>query len=170
MTIAFRFMAHIYLFSSMIGIVYQSQNITLHSPTYVRPQRGRQFPLAKSITSAAGRCLFPHRQIYHICRRQMSIPHRQIYHICRRQMSIPHRYLWRGGGRQAGGEVRELGIEIKGQNPTARPIEMRSSYRSTDRNAIERATAEQFHRVYIDRYRPRNTAVRVHRLSPYDNR
>ena len=30
----------------MIGIVYQSQNITLHSPTYVRPQRGRQFPLA----------------------------------------------------------------------------------------------------------------------------
>ena len=231
MAIAFRFMAHIYLFSSMIGIVYQSQNITLHSPTHVRPQRGRQFPLAKSITSAAGRCLFPPRQIYHICRRQMSIPpspnlshlpqadvyspspnlshlpqadvyspiaksitsaagrclfpprqiyhicrrqmsipHRQIYHICRRQMSIPPRYLWRGGGRQAGGEVRELGIEIKGQNPTARPIEMRSSYRSTDRNAIERATAEQFHRVYIDRYRPRNTAVRVHRLSPYDNR
>ena len=155
MAIAFRFMAHIYLFSSMIGIVYQSQNITLHSPTHVRPQRGRQFPLAKSITAAAGRCLFPHRQIYH---------------ICRRQMSIPPRYLWRGGGRQAGGEVRELGIEIKGQNPTARPIEMRSSYRSTDRNAIERATAEQFHRVYIDRYRPRNTAVRVHRLSPYDNR
>ena len=140
MAIAFRFMAHIYLFSSMIGIVYQSQNITLHSPTHVRPQRGRQFPLAKSITSAAGRCLFP-LAIY-----------------------------GEGGGRQAGGEVRELGIEIKGQNPTARPIEMRSSYRSTDRNAIERATAEQFHRVYIDRYRPRNTAVRVHRLSPYDNR
>ena len=52
-------MAHIYLFSSMIGIVYQSQNITLHSPTHVRPQRGRQFPLAKSIKSAAGRCHFP---------------------------------------------------------------------------------------------------------------
>ena len=34
-----------------------------------------------------------------------SIPPRQIYHICRRQMSIPPRHLWRGGGRQAGGEV-----------------------------------------------------------------
>ena len=32
-------------------------------------------------------------------------PPRQIYHICRRQMSIPPRHLWRGGGRQAGGEV-----------------------------------------------------------------
>ena len=260
MTIAFRFMAHIYLFSSMIGIVYQSQNITLHSPTYVRPQRGRQFPLAKSITSAAGRChfpiaksitsaagrclfplaksitsaagrcLFPHRQIYHICRRQMSIPpspnlshlpqadvyspspnlshlpQADVYspspnlshlpqadvispspnlshlpqadvispspnlsHLPQADVYSPSLFMERGG-RQAGGEVRELGIEIKGQNPTARPIEMRSSYRSTDRNAIERATAEQFHRVYIDRYRPRNTAVRVHRLSPYDNR
>ena len=51
--------------------------------------RGRLFPLAKSITSAVGRCPYP----------------RQIYHICRRQMSIPPRHLWRGGGRQAGGEV-----------------------------------------------------------------
>ena len=49
----------------------------------------------------------PPRQIYHLCRRQMSIPHRQIYHICRRQMSIPPRHLWRGGSRQAGGEVKK---------------------------------------------------------------
>ena len=54
-----------------------------------RPPPRASIPLAKSITSAAGRCLFP----------------RQIYHICRRQMSIPPRHLWRGGGRQAGGEV-----------------------------------------------------------------
>ena len=54
-----------------------------------RPPPRASIPLAKSITSAVGRCLFP----------------RQIYHICRRQMSIPPRHLWRGGGRQAGGEV-----------------------------------------------------------------
>ena len=48
----------------------------------------------------------PHLQISHICRRQMSIPHLQISHICHRQMSIPHLHLWRGGGRQAGGEVK----------------------------------------------------------------
>ena len=47
----------------------------------------------------------PPRQICHICRRQMSNPPRQICHICRRQMSKPPRHLWRGGGRQAGGEV-----------------------------------------------------------------
>ena len=35
------------------------------------------------------RASIPHRQICHICRRQMFIPHRQICHICRRQMSIP---------------------------------------------------------------------------------
>ena len=43
--------------------------------------------------------------ISHICRRQMSIPTSPISHICRRQMSLPPRHLWRGGGRQAGGEV-----------------------------------------------------------------
>ena len=31
---------------------------------------------------------------------------RQICHICLRQMFIPPRHLWRGGGRQAGGEVK----------------------------------------------------------------
>ena len=46
------------------------------------------------------------RQICHICRRRMSIPPRHICHVCRRQMSIPPRHLWRGGGRQAGGEVK----------------------------------------------------------------
>ena len=51
-----------------------------------------------------------------------SIPPSQICHICRRQMFIPHRHLWRGGGRQAGGEVksqRERSKSIKtkkGQN------------------------------------------------------
>ena len=54
-----------------------------------RPPPRASIPLAKSITSAVGRCLFP----------------RQIYHICRRQMSTPHRHLWRGGGRKAGDEV-----------------------------------------------------------------
>ena len=58
----------------------------------------------------------PHLQISHICRRQMSIPHLQISHICRRQMSIPHLHLWRGGGRQAGGEVRQAGGEVKHQS------------------------------------------------------
>ena len=51
------------------------------------------FPIAIFVTSATGRCPFLPR---HIC------------HICRRQMSIPHRHLWRGGGRQAGGEVKQL--------------------------------------------------------------
>ena len=60
-----------------------------HSPNQSRPHRGRPFPIAKSITPAL----------------RASIPPRQISHICRRQMSIPHRHLWRGGGRQAGGEV-----------------------------------------------------------------
>ena len=60
-------------------------------------------PRMPSTPATAG--VNPPRQIYHICRRQMSIPPRQIYHICRRQMSTPHRHLWRGGGRQAGGEV-----------------------------------------------------------------
>ncbi len=55
-----------------------------------RPPPRASILLAKSITSAAGRCLSPPRQIYH---------------ICRRQMSTPPRHLWRGGGRQAGGEV-----------------------------------------------------------------
>ena len=32
-------------------------------------------------------------------------PPRQISHICRRQMSSPPRHLWRGGDRQARGEV-----------------------------------------------------------------
>ena len=50
--------------------------------------------------------LFPPRHICHICRRQMSIPPRHICHICRRLMSIPHLHLWRGGGRQAGSEVK----------------------------------------------------------------
>ena len=51
-----------------------------------------------------------------------SIPPSQVCHICRRQMFIPHRHLWRGGGRQAEGEVksqRERSKSIKtkkGQN------------------------------------------------------
>ena len=56
-------------------------------------------PMGLNTGSAAARhnmARSPPRQIYHICRRQMSIPPRQIYHICRRQMSIPHRHLWRG--------------------------------------------------------------------------
>ena len=47
----------------------------------------------------------PPLQIYHICQRQMSTPPLQIYHICQRQMSTPPLHLWRGGGRQAWGEV-----------------------------------------------------------------
>ena len=52
------------------------------------------------------RALISPRPTCHICRRQIFIPPRQICHICRRQIFIPPRYLWRGGGRQAGGEVR----------------------------------------------------------------
>ena len=59
------------------------------------------------------RASIPHLQISHICHRQMSIPHLQISHICRRQMSIPHLHLWRGGGRQAEGEVKALKCEVK---------------------------------------------------------
>ena len=55
----------------------------------------------------------PHLQISHICHRQMSIPHLQISHICHRQMSIPHLHLWRGGSRQAGGEVKALKCEVR---------------------------------------------------------
>ncbi len=43
----------------------------------------------------------------------MSIPPRQIYHICRRQMSIPPRHLWRGGGRKAGDEVQNTSYAPK---------------------------------------------------------
>ena len=37
-------------------------------------------------------------------------------------MIIPHRHLWRGGGRQAGGEVREdgRGQQAGGVRPRAR--------------------------------------------------
>ena len=52
-----------------------------------------------------GRCPFPlacHKRPP----RRASIPPRQISHICHRQMSTPPRHLWRGGGRQAGGEVK----------------------------------------------------------------
>ena len=73
------------------------------APNQFRPQRGRLPPSHAINARNAG--VFPPRPIYHICRRQMSIPPRPIYHICRRQMSIPPRHLWRGGGRQAGGEV-----------------------------------------------------------------
>ena len=34
-------------------------------------------------------------------------------HISHRQMSIPPRHLWRGGGRQAGGEVWGTGLDDK---------------------------------------------------------
>ena len=62
----------------------------------------------RQIHNARAADVFPHRQISHICHRQMSIPPRHISHICHRQMSIPPRHLWRGGGRQAGGEVRHF--------------------------------------------------------------
>ena len=62
----------------------------------------------------------PPRQISHICHRQMSIPPRQISHICHRQMSIPPRHLWRGGGRKAGGEVRAHSPIAKSITPAPR--------------------------------------------------
>ena len=62
-------------------------------------------PLAKSMTPAL----------------RASIPHRKICHICRRQMSIPPRHLWRGGGRQAGGEVKRAGDEVKIYKNEKRP-------------------------------------------------
>ena len=60
----------------------------VHSPSHVINARrgGRHFPRAKK------------------------------YHICRRQMSIPPLHSWRGGGRQAGGEVkggRQAGGEVQ---------------------------------------------------------
>ena len=55
------------------------------------------------------RASIPPRERSHICLWQMSIPPRQRFHICLWQMSIPPRHLWRGGGRQAGGEVRQAG-------------------------------------------------------------
>ena len=58
------------------------------APNQSRPQRGRLPPSHAINARAAG-----------------VFPPRPIYHICRRQMSIPPRHLWRGGGRQAGGEV-----------------------------------------------------------------
>ena len=58
------------------------------APNQSRPQRGRLPPSHAINARNAG-----------------VFPPRPIYHICRRQMSIPPRHLWRGGGRQAGGEV-----------------------------------------------------------------
>ena len=79
--------------------------------------RGRLFPLAchqrppprASILHACHQRPPPRASILLACHQRppprASIPPRQIYHICRRQMSIPPRHLWRGGARQAGGEV-----------------------------------------------------------------
>ena len=36
-------------------------------------------------------------------------------------MSIPPRHLWRGGGRQAGGEVKQAGGEVKIYKNEKRP-------------------------------------------------
>ena len=72
------------------GVISPSQN-------QQHPHRGRHFPIAKS-TTPAPRASFSHRQINHARTAGVS-PHRQISHICHRQMSIPHRHLWRGGGR-----------------------------------------------------------------------
>ena len=79
----------------------------------IPPRMSKRPPLRASIPPShvinarrCGRLFLPPLQIYHICRRQMSIPPLQIYHICRRQMSIPPLHSWRGGGRQAGGEVK----------------------------------------------------------------
>ena len=66
---------------------------------------GRLSPLAQLVTSAVGRCPFPLAKSTTPAVAGVS-PHRPICHICRRQMSIPHLHLWRGGGRQARGEVK----------------------------------------------------------------
>ena len=52
------------------------------------------------------------RQICHICRRQMIIPPRKINYARNAGVSPP-RHLWRGGGRQARGEVKQAGGEVK---------------------------------------------------------
>ncbi len=85
------------------------------SPNTLRPQRGRlpprhlwrgggrqaggevTFPLAIILTSATGRCLFPH---LHLWRGGQGVRSN-----ARRSGRLPPRHLWRGGGRQAGGEV-----------------------------------------------------------------
>ena len=52
-------------------------------------RRQMSLPIAKSITSAAGRCLSPSPNLSHLPQADVS----------------PHRHLWRGGGRKAEGEV-----------------------------------------------------------------
>ena len=90
----------------------------VHPPRHIhkRPQRGRlppprhlwkgggrqaggevTFPLAIILTSATGRCLFPH---LHLWRGGQGVRSN-----ARRSGRLPPRHLWRGGGRQAGGEV-----------------------------------------------------------------
>ena len=63
-------------------------------------RRGRPFPISKSITPAAAGVNSPSQN-------RSRPPLRA---------SIPHLHLWRGGGRQAGGEVRQAGGEVKHQS------------------------------------------------------
>ena len=113
----------------------------VHPPRQIhkRPQRGRlppprhlwkgggrqaggevTFPLAIILTSATGRCLFPHLHLWrggqgvrsNARRSGRQFPHLHLWRggqgvrsNARRSGRLPPRHLWRGGGRQAGGEV-----------------------------------------------------------------
>ena len=56
----------------------------------------RPFPIAQFVTSAVGRCPFLLAKYITPAAAGVS----------------PHLHLWRGGGRQAGGEVRQAGGEV----------------------------------------------------------
>ena len=58
-------------------------------------------------------------------------------------MSIPHRHLWRGGGRQAGGEVQRARIEPNGRD--------RATKARIEPNGRDRATKARIERSEIGR-------------------
>ena len=95
------------IMKSMFCVWRDNSSEVVHERT--RPLCGRQFPLAKIITSTVGRSpfplaiygegggptgrgeAFPHSPNQSRPQSRASIPPRQNYHICRRQKSIPPR-------------------------------------------------------------------------------
>ena len=79
-----------------------------HRTIYRARRGGRLVPLAKSITPALR--AFPPRKINYARSAGVPSSQNQLRPLCGRSL---HLHLWRGGGRQAGGEVKRVRGEVK---------------------------------------------------------
>ena len=86
-----------------------------HRTIYRARRGGRLVPLAKSITPALR--AFPPRKINYARSAGVPSSQNQLRPLCGRSL---HLHLWRGGGRQAGGEVKSQ-REIKIYKNEKRP-------------------------------------------------